>query len=147
MSGQHLDGRELRRALGCFATGVTVVTTVTADGAYAGLKRKLSEELYRLVRVAGSLVAGTSLYGFARSSLRTLGGPIRRSRRNTLSLVHRLVSGERNRRYRVARTAGSRQSSDGAFPTLVEDRAVAGSQVNPADPLLESVVCGSGIYP
>lgn len=37
MSRQHLDGREFRRALGCFATGVTVVTTVAADGAYAGL--------------------------------------------------------------------------------------------------------------
>lgn len=37
MSRQQLDGREFRRALGCFATGVTVVTTVAADGAYAGL--------------------------------------------------------------------------------------------------------------
>ena len=32
-----MDGREFRRALGCFATGVTVVTTIAADGAYAGL--------------------------------------------------------------------------------------------------------------
>ena len=37
MSRKHLDGREFRRALGCFATGVTVVSTVAADGAYAGL--------------------------------------------------------------------------------------------------------------
>ena len=37
MSRHQLDGREFRRALGCFATGVTVVTTVAADGAYAGL--------------------------------------------------------------------------------------------------------------
>ena len=37
MSRQHLDGRELRRALGCFATGVTVVTAAAADGAYVGL--------------------------------------------------------------------------------------------------------------
>jgi len=37
VSREHLDGREFRRALGCFATGVTVVTTVAADGAYAGL--------------------------------------------------------------------------------------------------------------
>ena len=37
MARQQLDGREFRRALGCFATGVTVVTTVAADGACAGL--------------------------------------------------------------------------------------------------------------
>lgn len=37
MSRQHLDGRAFRRALGCFATGVTVVTTVGTDGTYAGL--------------------------------------------------------------------------------------------------------------
>ena len=37
MTRQQLDGRAFRRALGCFATGVTVVTTVAADGAYAGL--------------------------------------------------------------------------------------------------------------
>jgi flavin reductase (DIM6/NTAB) family NADH-FMN oxidoreductase RutF len=34
---QHQDGRELRRALGCFATGVTVVTALAGDGARAGL--------------------------------------------------------------------------------------------------------------
>lgn len=37
MSRQHVDGREFRRALGCFATGVTVVTTAAADGAHIGL--------------------------------------------------------------------------------------------------------------
>lgn len=37
MSRQHLDGRELRRALGCFATGVTVVTAAAADGGYVGV--------------------------------------------------------------------------------------------------------------
>lgn len=37
MSRKHLDGREFRRALGCFATGVTVITAAAADGAYAGL--------------------------------------------------------------------------------------------------------------
>ena len=37
MSRQHLDGRQFRRALGCFATGVTVVTAVAEDGAYVGL--------------------------------------------------------------------------------------------------------------
>jgi len=37
VSRQHLDGRAFRRALGCFATGVTVVTSVGPDGACAGL--------------------------------------------------------------------------------------------------------------
>ena len=37
MARKHLDGRELRRALGCFATGVTVVTTVGEDGGPVGL--------------------------------------------------------------------------------------------------------------
>ena len=37
MSRQHLDGRAFRRALGCFATGVTVVTTAAPDGTCAGL--------------------------------------------------------------------------------------------------------------
>ena len=37
MSRQHLDGRDFRRALGCFATGVTVVTTGTRQGAHVGL--------------------------------------------------------------------------------------------------------------
>jgi len=37
VSRQRLDGRELRRALGCFATGVTVVTTVAEGGVLVGL--------------------------------------------------------------------------------------------------------------
>lgn len=37
MSREHLDGRGFRRALGCFATGVTVMTIVGREGAYAGL--------------------------------------------------------------------------------------------------------------
>ena len=37
MSRQHIDGRELRRALGRFATGVTVVTAVGKDGGPVGL--------------------------------------------------------------------------------------------------------------
>ena len=37
MSKRQLDERELRRALGCFATGVTVVTAAAEDGAYVGL--------------------------------------------------------------------------------------------------------------
>lgn len=32
-----IDSRTLRHALGCFPTGVTVVTAVTADGAFVGL--------------------------------------------------------------------------------------------------------------
>jgi len=37
VSRQHIDGRGLRRALGCFATGVTVVTAVGEDGGPVGL--------------------------------------------------------------------------------------------------------------
>jgi flavin reductase (DIM6/NTAB) family NADH-FMN oxidoreductase RutF len=37
MSTQSLDSRELRNALGCFATGVCVVTTRTGDGRQAAL--------------------------------------------------------------------------------------------------------------
>ncbi|MBN9462593.1 MAG: flavin reductase family protein [Burkholderiales bacterium] len=32
-----IDTRALRRALGCFPTGVTIVTTLGADGAFVGL--------------------------------------------------------------------------------------------------------------
>ncbi len=34
---QPIDPRDLRRALGCFGTGVTIVTAQTADGRRAGL--------------------------------------------------------------------------------------------------------------
>jgi len=34
---EKIDGGEFRRALGCFATGVTVVTTVALDGSNIGL--------------------------------------------------------------------------------------------------------------
>ncbi len=37
MSRRRLDGRDLRRALGCFATGVTVVTAVGENGDPVGL--------------------------------------------------------------------------------------------------------------
>jgi flavin reductase (DIM6/NTAB) family NADH-FMN oxidoreductase RutF len=37
MDGSALDERRLRNALGCFATGVTVVTTRTPDGRLEGL--------------------------------------------------------------------------------------------------------------
>jgi flavin reductase (DIM6/NTAB) family NADH-FMN oxidoreductase RutF len=33
----HIDPRDFRQALGCFGTGVTVITAVTADGRRAGL--------------------------------------------------------------------------------------------------------------
>jgi flavin reductase (DIM6/NTAB) family NADH-FMN oxidoreductase RutF len=36
-SGSHIDPDDLRRTLGCFATGVTVVTTLGEDGAPVGL--------------------------------------------------------------------------------------------------------------
>ena len=34
---QPLDPRDLRHALGCFGTGVTIITAQTADGRRAGL--------------------------------------------------------------------------------------------------------------
>jgi flavin reductase (DIM6/NTAB) family NADH-FMN oxidoreductase RutF len=37
MSSEEFDARAFRSALGTFATGVTVVTTWTPDGTYAGL--------------------------------------------------------------------------------------------------------------
>jgi len=37
VSRRRLDGRDLRRALGCFATGVTVVTAVGENGDPVGL--------------------------------------------------------------------------------------------------------------
>ncbi|MEZ5605327.1 MAG: flavin reductase family protein [Burkholderiaceae bacterium] len=33
----NIDPRELRQALGCFPTGVTVITTLGADGSFVGL--------------------------------------------------------------------------------------------------------------
>lgn len=33
----HIDPRDFRQALGCFGTGVTIITAVTADGRRAGL--------------------------------------------------------------------------------------------------------------
>ncbi|RPH62600.1 MAG: flavin reductase [Burkholderiales bacterium] len=33
----HIDHRTLRQAFGCFPTGVTIVTTLGADGAFAGV--------------------------------------------------------------------------------------------------------------
>lgn len=37
MSGQRIDAIEFRRIMGCFATGVTVVTAVDQDGEFVGL--------------------------------------------------------------------------------------------------------------
>lgn len=35
--GDQLNSKELRNALGCFGTGITVVTTLDAEGCRAGL--------------------------------------------------------------------------------------------------------------